>query len=74
MVICEDLIDPKLAEDLKKTVTWEVADPNANVLRNITKERFKRMLINSLPVELRTGQPKINGTEQFPFGAKNIGD
>lgn len=74
VVICENLIDLKLAEDLKKTVTWEVANPNTNVLRNITKERFKRMLINSLPVELRTEQPKINGTEQFPFYKDDIED
>jgi len=49
---CEDLITQEFVDELKKTVTWEVADPKDNVLRNLKKENFKRMLLNTLPVEL----------------------
>eukprot|EP00826_Nyctotherus_ovalis_P000636 TRINITY_DN10000_c0_g1_i11.p1 TRINITY_DN10000_c0_g1~~TRINITY_DN10000_c0_g1_i11.p1 ORF type:complete len:292 (+),score=82.51 TRINITY_DN10000_c0_g1_i11:76-951(+) len=49
----EDLISKEFAEDLKQSVSWEVVDPEKNAFKGISKERFQKMLMTTIPLELR---------------------
>lgn len=56
----EKLIDPKFVTNLKKVATWEVADPKENVFKNMKKEQFKRMLMDTIPKEKGTSHNTTN--------------
>lgn len=55
-VLSEDLITTDFVNDLKKSVTWEVANPEENSFKGVSKEHFKKMLMTEIPLELRSSR------------------
>ncbi len=56
----DQLISSDYADQLRNTVTWEVADPNSNVLAGKSKADFKKMLMTKVPAEVKNLQAKFS--------------
>ncbi len=53
--LCESLVTRDFAEELRSSVTWEVADHEENIFRDWTDEEIKRLLGTKKPI--RPAQP-----------------
>ena len=54
IVSSEDLITQSFVDDLKNSVTWEVANPEENAFQGMTKDSFKKLLMKNIPNEIRS--------------------
>jgi len=71
-VLAADLITKEFVENLKKEVSWEVVEPEKNAFRGISKEKFQKMLMTTIPLELRTSPSAIEDQPEEQSSPEDI--